>query len=174
MRHRKSLVALLIAGLIISGCHTPSTTTVSEYRPRLQRVNETQTPSAGVFQLVRWTPVAPLNSATTQPVATAKPAKQIPIEVEQVYMSRGQPLGFRREGGQLIAVSAISTVHLEDAHYEWRTLPRRGNDLGEGLANFGNAVTGTLFVVAVAVTVVGLVYLSLRDDCQQQQNPAGQ
>jgi PBP1b-binding outer membrane lipoprotein LpoB len=79
-RFRQSLAALLIAGLISGGCHTPATTTVAEYRPSIAALKETVAPQGDVYQLVRWTPIVPLKPAT-QPIASAKPAPQMPVEI---------------------------------------------------------------------------------------------
>jgi hypothetical protein len=152
LRHRKSLAVLLIVGLIVSGCHTPATTTVTEYRPRVQKLDESNAPSEGVFQLVRWTPITPVHP-TTQPIASAKPAPQMPVEVEQVYVRRHQPIGFRRDGEQLLAIADQTTKPLAEAHYEWRTVP--GQPVGNSDAGVRSQQIQAVIAFVVGAAIIG-------------------
>ena len=109
------LVVLLISGLLAGGCQSNSTVTIVEYRPKQQAI-EHKAPDSEVFQLLRWTPV--VRMATTAPISTAtsRPARQMPVEIEQIYVPRGKTLGFRRQNGQLIAVADSDTTVLAEAH----------------------------------------------------------
>jgi hypothetical protein len=162
LRHRKSLAALLIAGLIVSGCSTPSTTTVTEYRPRVQKLDEGKAPAEGVFQLVRWTPIAAVHPST-QPIASAKPAPQMPVEVEQVYVRRHQPIGFRRNGDQLLAIADQTTKPLVEAHYEWRTVPGQSPGNSNAGARSDQIRDVVLIVIGVAI-IGGLAFWILHDN----------
>jgi hypothetical protein len=156
------VVMLLSGGLLAGGCQSNSTATIAEYRPH-QRLAEQRAPDSEVFQLIRWTPVSP-PVATTHPGKTAKhPARQMPVEVEQVYVPRGQTIGFRRDDGKLIAIADADTQPLPEAHYEWKTLPGHPGSQSQGDHPRWDQIVETVGVVAVIAGVVAVVVWILHD-----------
>jgi hypothetical protein len=117
-------------------------------------LSEKKAPASDVFVLVHWTPVAALPSRATQPVKAdpAHPARQIPIEVQQVYVPRGHPMGFRRSDGHLIAFADFTAQSLPEAHYEWKTL-RKPDNSSEQIKQ----TVGTTLCVVAFVAIVGVV-----------------
>lgn len=157
---RVALVICLIAGLI--GCQAERSITVSEYQPSLPAI-EHKAPDSRVFELVRWMPVAPLITApaATQPrKRIAKRPRQMTYEVEQVYVDRGSPVGFRRRDEKLIAVAGATTLMLDEAHYAWKTMPSHPSQQSAKLEQFVETAEGVFLVVLV----VGVVFLILHQE----------
>ncbi len=163
MKFRAEISVVLIAAVIASGCATEHATTWTEYRPS-QPVVEKPAPASEVYRLVRWQPIAPLVPATTHATQSGvrhKPAPQLPVELEQVYVPRGRSLGFRRQGGQLLAVADHAVQPLQEAHYEWRTVPgTTAEEDWHSNAKLQQAV-GTAALIFIGLAVVGVAFLIL-------------
>ena len=146
---RAALVAVLSCGLLAGECQYDSPpVTIVEYRQK-SVATEKIAPDSQVFVLWRWTPVAPV---AIQP--TTRPARQFPVEVEQVYASRGSPVGFRRSNGELLAVAGATTKTLDEAYYTWRTLLGCSDKIRNRQRRADNFVTAIEVAVAVVVVVV--------------------
>ncbi len=158
---RSMLVGATIFGLV--GCHTGPTTVV-EYRPR-SAASSKKASDSQVLELVRWTPIAPLSPPATQPAgAKHAPAKQMPVEVEQVYADRGSPVGFAKADGRLTAIAGQTTKPLEEAHYEWRTMPGQPTAREVSAQQRLDRAWQAIGIVAVAAVVGGLIFLIVHDN----------
>ena len=155
---RTTLIVFLICGLI--GCQIDSRAlTIADYRPKSLPI-EKKAPDSEVFVLWRWYPVAPLvTGAATQPTAGA--GRQHPVEVEQVYASRGSPVGFRHRDNQLIAIAGTTTKPLEEAHYTWKTLPY-SSQRSQNSARYADDV-GPVAVEVLAASGLFLIEILLPD-----------
>jgi hypothetical protein len=149
-----TLVPVLIAALIASGCQSAHPVTITEYRPAHPPAVQ-RAPASEVFELVRWQPVA---TAATQP---ASPVPQIPVEVERRYLDRGQTLGFEKKDGQLLAISGDTAMPLVEAHYEWKTVASHqpNKKLDQCINGAGEAAV----VVFVVAAVGGLIFLAFHE-----------
>jgi hypothetical protein len=153
---RVVLVMLLIGGTVAGGCQSNSATTIAEYRPK-QALTEHKSPASEVLVLVRWTPIVPAAATTQARKATARPARQMPVELEQVYVPRGRTVGFRREDGQLIAFADADSKPLPEAHYEWKTLAGYPGAESQDMHRRFNQIVGTVAVVTVVAGIVAVV-----------------
>jgi hypothetical protein len=81
-----------------------------------------------------------------------------------VYVDRGRPLGFRRHGGKLIAIAGQTVKPLEEAHYEWKTMPEHPSDQSNEVGRVFETIGGVILVVVSVGLVLYLAYLN-RDDC---------
>ena len=158
---RTLLVMAIIAGLI--GCQS-SPTTIVEYRPR-SLASVQKAPDSQVFELVRWTPIVPLSFPATQPTTHPHPpAKQMPVEVEQVYASAGSPVGFSKANGGLTAIAGQTTKPLDEAHYQWRTLPGQPTARQIARQQRMDRLWQTVGGIVIAIAVVGLIFLIVHNN----------
>jgi hypothetical protein len=161
MRKQSTIAVLLISSIISSGCQgDPRPTTVSEYRPQSAPFVR-RAPDSEVFVLLRGRPEVPVAVAASGPSleANARPLKQFPVEVEQVYAVRGSPVGFRKQDGQLLGVAGETSVPLIDAHYVWQTQPGTSDRVQKAGRRRDQALAtlGAIIVVGVIVAAVGLL-----------------
>lgn len=153
------LISALISALVAGGCQSGRPMTVAEYRPAQPPV-ERKAPASEVFQLVRWQPVAPASSTAATRAASAS-IRQVPVELQRRYLDRGQPLGFARNGPQLLAIAGDTATPLDDAHYEWKTAPAEPvTHMDFNLHALGDV---TLVVGAVAI-IGGLIFWYFHDN----------
>jgi hypothetical protein len=144
---RAVLVIFLTAGLI--GCQTPPST-ITDYRPQGRPVMK-KAPDAQVYVLWRSCPVVPVEGGdAVGPNYTV--GRQHQVEVVQVYMPRGAPVGFRRQNGQLLAVGGGTIKPLEDASYAWKTLPGTSQKSQNSARAADNFAMG--FFAAVVVVIL--------------------
>ena len=144
---------------------------VDEYRPAWKPV-EHAAPGSGVYVLWRWqavpavVPTVPPSTellaaaATTRPAARPSPRRrwERAIELEQVFVRRGQPVGFRRRpDGLLVGVAGPTTRPLDPGHYCWHLLP--GNPTIEGQTHYagssGSGVRDVFVVGGIVAAVAG-------------------
>jgi hypothetical protein len=156
---RIPMVIILSVAVISGGCQSdPKPVAVAEYRP-MSAPTTRKAPNSQVFILWRWQPIAPLGvDASTQPTGVKpRPPKQFQVEVEQVYLPRGAPLGFRKSDGQLLAVSGPTTLDLSDAHYVWMTGPVSNDQRVNRSQRVNQAVVtvGTIIVIGVVIFALG-------------------
>jgi hypothetical protein len=121
---------------------------------------EKKAPDSRVFALWRWYPIAPVSAAASTDPAPNIPARQHPVEVIEVFASRGSSIGFRRRDGQLIAVAGATTRSLEEGHYTWRTVP--GTSLRETRSDL--ASEKSFFDIVGTIASIPFMFLANTDD----------
>jgi hypothetical protein len=159
-RWRASIAWALIGGTALAGCEPAMT---NPAWPATER----RAPASAVYVLWRWRPVPPAtDGATTQLLvpATTRPTGNVTsprrrteraMEVVEVTIAKGQPIGFRRRpDGLLVAVAGPTTRPLAPGHYCWHLLP--GNPvLDDAPGGRAGVDLGPFVLVGVVVLAIG-------------------
>ena len=164
---RGPMIAALSIGVVGLGCepsirnpHDHGGGMVDEYRPAWGPV-ERPAPGTAVYVLWDWR-TSPTSRPATRPAA--RPSRRRAVEVEQVLVHRGQLVGFRRDGGQLLAVAGTDVRPLPAGHYCWHLRPgnpmlRESHD-----AAVNDAVRTGFGIGLVVVAVAGVIAAVLAID----------
>jgi hypothetical protein len=163
----------MLATVIIAGGCQPTArgpqvggrAVVDDYRPAGQPV-ERRAPESTVVTLWRWDPTSrPASSQPTAVRAGRQPPRERPVEVDQVFVRHGEPVGFRRRpDGQLIAVAGPTTRALPAGHYSWGVRP--GGDPAVGVhvnRHLEEIIAVGVVVLAVAGTVAAILAIDHND-----------
>jgi hypothetical protein len=116
-RIQRCFTLMPIVCLLASGCQSESLPgTVVEQRISADPV-EIRAADPGVFALWRWSDGPPLRG--DDPDASSKSAGNRPVEIREVYVASGSPVGFERTSDRLEAIAGTETIWLEEGHYVW-------------------------------------------------------
>ncbi len=81
-----------------------------------------------------------------------------------MYADRGSPVGFAKADGRLTAIAGQTTKPLEEAHYEWRTMPGQPTAREVSAQQRLDRAWQAIGIVAVAAVVGGLIFLIVHDN----------